>query len=280
MLIKSAETSEVAKEVATNLTNIPENIQEGDLKMDIPAKENAASESSTEKETETPASEGVKNTQDDEKLPFHKHPRWKALYNENRNLRKQIEDYASTTQKELADLKAKQSQQQPQSISIPDWFNELYGDNPVAWQKFQAHDQQTRNQIKQEILGEIQQREQVAQQESLKWNTWVDEALTTLGEEIGLNLAEGTTDSPNSTRNEILKIALDYQPTDNNGMVDLKKAYLIWKQTKGSQPSEKTEAKKKVADIAGTRSKGEAKERGFVTPKELRNKGFRDLIWD
>ena len=51
-----------------------------------PEEEKSPSPQGEKKEPEAP------NTEDDSKLPFHKHPRWKAMYEDNETLKQQVEE--------------------------------------------------------------------------------------------------------------------------------------------------------------------------------------------
>lgn len=201
------------------------------------------------------------NTPDEKKVDFHEHPRFKALIEERNAMKAQIE--------ELLPLKEKFNSLETrlhsnQDASIPQWFSSVYGDSPEVWQLFQQHSQQEKAAWKQEVLNEIEQSRQQQIEEQSRWDNWVKTEIDALKSE-GLNF----------DKNKLIKIATEYQPTDSEGNISLRKAYDILKIMEDK--SEKSEARKQIAATTTQTSNAEFKKKDYVTPADLRKMDWRTL---
>lgn len=227
------------------------------------------SPSDTEEKEEEPSQEGDtteetqdKNTSDEDNIPFHKHPRWQQKQKEVEDLKQRV-DELSTKPKEEAPLNAGEE-------SLPQWVLGLAQgqDTPEvrAWYKqYQQSTKQERDSIRQDVLKEIKQEQEKKEQEVTKWNDWVEEETTrVLDGEKGF------------TKNELLKVANDFQPIDEKGNISFEKALQILKMQKQGKDSS-TEQKKKIAastTSGGKTSDGESKS---FNPHSLRNQDFYDI---
>ena len=90
-------------------------------------------ENSAESSTETnengkePSQEGEPekdNTPMEENLPFHKHPRFKEIIEENNKLKDEIAKVREDVSHQFEEIK------KPQADVIPESFKKLYGDSP------------------------------------------------------------------------------------------------------------------------------------------------------
>lgn len=193
---------------------------------------------------------------------FHKHPRWQALQSELKELT-EFRDRVTP----LLDKLGKSESAGEKTTEIPEWFTELFGKNEAAWEKYQAYDVQQRSQLREEILGEIERQAEASSQEGKKYDKWVEDELALL-ESDGLKF----------NRNELLKVALDYAPTDAEGNISLRRAYDILQKTKSSGSQQpKSDEKKNLADKTMQRGKSDGDQRDYKTSYDLRGKGFRDI---
>jgi len=195
--------------------------------------------------------------EDDKKsnIPFHKHPRFKQIIDDNKSLKKTIEDLTSKqneTNEKLSNIDNKET--------IPKWFSELYGDNQSAWEMYNERTQTERKQMKQEILSEIKEEQSKATKETDKWNDWVSDEVQSLKDE-GLKFNE----------NKLMKVVADYRPTDDKGNLDFKKAYDIMQMLGTKKPNTD---RKKVADGTTKQTKSESKSEEFQTSHSLKNEGW------
>lgn len=202
---------------------------------------------------------GDDNTPDKkvENLPFHEHPRWKQREQETEELKARVQEYEKT----LAELK---DRKEPSSdITVPEWFSELYGDNPTAYAKYSEHQQNESERIKQETVQEIERKAQAEVAETQKWQAWVATELDKL---------EGS--GKKFDRNELVKVMLDYRPTDpNSNNFDFEAGYKIYDamRTKPEADPARSQARKQIADTTTSTTTGEKKVKSYQTQHTLRN---------
>lgn len=206
-------------------------------------------------EEETPA-EGDVPAEDN--LPFHKHPRWIERENELQEIREREEAMVA----ELAELKAQKS---TRGEEIPPWFSELYGDNQVAWNKYSEHEQARTEEIEARIIARQQEAQTKEVQEAEHWNKWVDSQIDELADT-----------GKKFDRNKLIKVMLDYSPTDAENNLDFDKGYAIYEALEGKPDTAKSEARKQLADTT-TVTKGETPKKDYLTPAELRNRSWGSL---
>ena len=121
-------------------------------------------------------------------------------------------------------------------------------------------------QVSERVATELDKRTQKQKKE----DEWVDKEIKKLEEE-GLKF----------DRNELLKTALDYLPSDENGNISFQKAYNIMKATKPvSAPSKVVEEKKKVADMTLSKSNATEEQKDYKTSEDFRGKSISDLLRD
>ena len=216
------------------------------------------SESLPEKEPEEKSEKEVPEKEE----PFHKHPRWLERENELKELRERDKQ----TAQELADLKEfrEKTEQRFSSTDVPEWFKTLYGDNKEAYTLYQKHHEQEVQQIESGILARQQAYAQQQQAEQSKWNTWVDNEIVRLKDE-----------GKEFDKNSLIKIMLDYRPTDQNNNFDFNKGYEIYSML--NKKTEKVDAKKEIADKANSSSRGEKPKKDYMTNNDLRSKSWGAL---
>lgn len=201
--------------------------------------------------------QGGDNTPDDKKLDFHEHPRFKHVIEEKNQWKKQAEEL----EQQLNQLKQVEQFQKPAPTqAVPSWFSKLYGDDPEVWSAFQEYDVQLRASVKQEAIQELEQRRISEQKEVEQLNQWVDDEIKAL-EESGAKFE----------KNKLMKIAIDFSPTDENGNISLKKAYEIYKKFEENSSDEKSQARKQIGGLV-TKSSNDAAppKKDYFTPKDLK----------
>lgn len=195
----------------------------------------------------------------EENIPFHKDPRWIKREEELSSLRERDEINA----REIAELKAFKEESTKQAESTPEWFKELYGDNPSAYQKYLEHENRRTDEIKKGILEDQERKVQSEKEEVQKWEKWREDSYLALEAE-GLKF----------DRNKLGKILLDYAPTDEKGNIDFKKGYRIYEALEAKEPAVNSTARKQIADTTTVSPKGEAQKKNYMTADDLRGKSW------
>jgi hypothetical protein len=198
----------------------------------------------------------------EENVPFHQHPRWIAREQDLADERAKREELEA----QVALLSERTT---PSDTSIPQWFQELYGDNPTAYAAYAAHEQERKEELKRELIEEQQHERQAEEQEQQRWLSWVD-----------TEYAKLEADGHKFDRNELGKFILDYPVTDSVGNLDFKKSYDLFAQTKATAPTAdpaRSQARKQLAATATATTTGESKKKDYLTPSDLRNMSWHAL---
>lgn len=197
------------------------------------------------------------NTSDETNIPFHKHPRWKKMKQELDELRTLKESLNQKTTEDAPRAK------EDEDTSLPQWVLDLTGGQvtPEAQQFYKNYlkeNNSMRKSLKDEVLKEIQSEQTQQQAEEAKWNKWIDDEVERLED-----------DGHKFNKNELLKVANEFQPVDSKGNISLDKALQIL-QLQKVKKDEGVEARKK---IAGENKKGGGQEETpkTFTPHMLRN---------
>ena len=137
--------------------------KEKETPSESPTKEKTEQEKSPPQEGEEGKEEKPDNTPDEDKVPFHKHPRWKEVQEDRRQLKEQVDELTRFKEEVAPKLSRLEEQRQP----IPKWFADTFGENETAWQEFQNYDKKRRDEVKQEIYQEQQKAFQDQEKQSL-----------------------------------------------------------------------------------------------------------------
>lgn len=239
-----------------------------DLKRDGTSLDEMENQTPAESQPETnepenpePPQEGA-NTPDEKKLDFHEHPRFKELVaekNAEREARKALAEEMAQLKSELDSWK----QTQQSESNVPDWFKSIYGDNPEAYKLHQQHERDLVQQAKAEALKEIESSKTRQIEEEQAANKWLDDSIAELQNQ-GLKFE----------RNKLMKIALEYSPTDEQGNLSLKKAYSIYEKLEAAEGGEKQAARKQLASVvAPDTSNASDGKKNYLTADDIRKMG-------
>lgn len=214
-------------------------------------KENDDSSSSSEGEEtktgDTQSDDGDNNqTKDDDKLPFHQHPRWKEREDD---WTKKFNDQESRHQEDLKSIREEfgtKREQNAKQDTIPSWF----GGSQEQWDAYRADRDAEIKQAEERAIARISEKS-TAEQKA------VDEATTYMQSELAA-IESDTTLNPNGDKvdpNKLLKFTLDNDLVDSKGRWNYRAAFRLMN-------AGKTETKpinKDRKDIAGaTTSEGKA----------------------
>lgn len=261
--------SEPLKEFLASIPNEGDEVSLGN--QDAQEGEAPAGSPAEDSQTETAPSPGGANNQEENNVPFHKHPRWIEMRDEKARL-----------EARLAELESRQQQPAPQQEApretahgskIPDWFVKLYGENYEAYEAYQEHVREERKAIRDSLEQEERQRAETQRAEAERWNSWAKRSMETIDERHGANLM-----SDESRRKDFLSFVLKYKPTDDSGNIDMVKGWELY-QLRNSPDPAKASARKAAADRVQSDAKpAEKPKKDYLTSQELRRTDWRDLF--
>ena len=249
------------KESDTPTDSQPETNDEKEEEVDTPQDETEESVESQNEETSEEETSQEEESKKEESVPFHEHPRWKQREEDwNKRLEAQREEFEQKLQKQVEDIKQSSQSEKPQTID-PN-FARLFGEDQEAYAAYTA----MREKEKQEALDfareQLQAEQKQKQDQENQWNTWVNSEIDKL-----------KADGKEFDKNKLLKVALDYKPTDDKGRISLEKAYMILDNM--PKPADKAVAKKKkVASKTSSRASGDTNIKSIPSSKDLRNKDW------
>lgn len=230
-----------------------------------------ASESSTEtkvsaEESEKPSQGGDSNPE--ESLPFHKHPRWKQQLEENKALRQQLEELQTFRQQVEPLIPQAPAPSEP----LPKWWVDLYGETPEAYQVYLSHEKEKEEALIEKAAQRIKSEEQRKIDEANNYNKWIESEMSAMESE-GLKF----------NRNELNKFLVDFQaeygtlPLTANGQIDFRKGLQMFQ--KFTPPkTDVTEAKKQVATKSAPTNSTTSNEPKAPKVGSLYNKRWSDFL--
>lgn len=232
--------------------------------------EETSSESSTEKKQDGKDSDVTEDKKDEEEdLPFHKHPRWKAINDKN----KELEENNKRLELEMAKISGKLEgigkPQEAEQTPIADWFVKLYGADQELWEAYQVEENKREDSLKKRLLEEInkENQEKTAKQEQEEREA---------AEYINNSIQELKDSGEKFDTQKLRDVVLKYQPTDNNGNLDFKRGLEILKQI-DKPNTEKDTAKKELVSDTVKNTKTVNNDVQAATTRMLRNKSFTSL---
>lgn len=232
---EAGETSQEEKETPT------ESPTENNQPEESPSQKGEEVEVEPEEESDK-SSEDTKTeeTSDDNKdLPFHKHPRWKQMYEENKRLKETVDSLQSTTTKVKDEVENIKSNKQP---SIPPAIKKLLGEDPEAYKAWQ----EATGSLKQEIIADWQKQQAEAQakqqQQEKERVEAVASAVKEVEEKFNISLPRNS-----SEYNAFLKFMEKRLPMNADGSLNFIGGWEWYQELKSAKPDPKKAAKKQVA---------------------------------
>src|SRR3990167_380533 len=194
------------------------------------------------------------NTPNEDDLPFHKHPRWI----ERENKLKELEEKYELTTKELGELKTLKEQiyHKETTAKIPDWFVESYGEDQVAWEKYEARQKDWETQFEKRFFEKMELKQRKQEEDKKRSDSWAEDGVQGL-KALGLEF----------DKNLLFKLMLENQKevTNSSGNLDFNLGYKLYKEKNpGADPAHAI-ARKKLADAASGSPKGEPKQKEYYT---------------
>lgn len=207
-------------------------------------------------------------------LPFHKHPRFKRIVDENKKMAEELESLKKAREQVSAPVA-------PTLEEVPAVYKELFGDNADGVKKLQALLRaEARKEAEQFYKQEEDRKGQQKQAEEARSKKAVDYALNELAElteETGIDM----TDEKNTLRNQILNHCAKYNFSTPEGLPNIRAAYENYMEIHPATSPE-LEEKKKVLGKTVTKTNSQAKEDTVMTPKrlkEIEKQGGLGYLW-
>jgi len=207
------------------------------------------------------------HTPEDQYKGFHEHPRWIQREKELEELKAREAENTKIIAElnEFREQASKRFESDDPAPPVPDWFKELYGDNDIAWKKYDQYEKEKESRLEQKFIERQEKVKQEEQSNIAKWNNWVEGEIVKLQGE-GLKF----------DRNELIKTMLDYRPSDENNNLDFHKGYKIYEMLRGKEDPAHSLARKQLADTT-TKVSGEQKTKDYMTAADLRHRSWGNL---
>ena len=199
------------------------------------------------------------NNQKDKNVPFDKHPRWIERENEWKTTLSQYEERLKAFEERF------NTSPQTPKVEIPEPFKKLYGENEEAWNEWKALQELQAREIQDRLLAEQGREAREKQEELQRWDSWRDKSISEVEQKFNVKLPVGS-----SEYNELLKIAVDYQPSDAEGNISFEKAYDIMTKIKRDDSLEKSRVRKSIAAATAPEPKAESEAPDYFTPASFR----------
>lgn len=221
-------------------------------------------EAKKEEASEAPPSPEVKAEEPPNKetlnkdVPFHKHPRWMRLQQEQAQLRAANE----ALEAKLKEMNVSPAKAAQVLAETPSEFRPLFGDDAEAYTAWQNFLKAKVREEAENILNERSQAEKAKQEkaeaEKQQFVAWAEDQLAELSDEMGVDL----TDAESSERNQILNLIVENELLYADGRPNIKAAYKMYQALYPTKTDDTLEEKRKI--ISKTNSKS-----GVAPSKEI-----------
>ena len=224
------------------------------------------------KQTEKPSQKG-ENTSDEseeDKLPFHRHPRWIAQRKRLEADEAELKELREFREKAEPFLKEKESTE----VKLPDWWASAYGDTPESQEQYRvylditkAEREKMKTELKEELRGEL-----TAEETSKK------EANDYVLNEVESMKSEGLKFEEQKLFTFIKDYVGKYGPTrllDAEGNYDMRYCLDLMGQMTPQPQNKTTEIKKRIADDGHSRGYNKP-DLPIINPSTLRRGNWRD----
>lgn len=213
--------------------------------------------------TATPTSEG---NPDEDNLPFHKHPRFKNLIKENKELKTMLAEI-----NEKLSVQPKGPEGDQGKDTIPNWFKTIYGDNQDLYKEFSTYSAEQQKEIVAKAVETLREEFTRPQREAEQVQTWIHEKLTELHD-----------DGEEFEDEDLISVMKEYTPFGENGQLDFRKGLKLMRafatvKSKDTTDKEKSEARKKIGAMTAGGGQG-APSKSAVNMNDIRKKSWNQLI--
>lgn len=194
-------------------------------------------EKTEEGETGSEPEKKPKSDEDEDKLPFHKHPRWIAQRKKEEALERELQEERAWREKYepvLEKISTSGGDEETELPPIPDWFITAYGEDEELWALHVENETRLEQEREDRIVARLKAEKEEESSREAQDLQWVEDQLASVRD----NLQEG---EPDFDDNALLKVITDFRPSDEDGNLDFRAAYNILQRMKadGTAPAPK-----------------------------------------
>lgn len=250
-----------------NLVNVP---QEGEIDLREGNEEDTSSDSPSENNTgnegEGSEGEGAGNDKpaetDDDKLPFHQHPRWKQREDEWQTRFNVQEQRHQDDIKSVREEFAAARKDNAENTDVPSWF----GGTQEQWNEYIAWNDKRISSAEERALQRITEASSAESKAVKDATDFMRGEITSIEGDKNLN-PDGKKVDPN----KLLKIVMDNDLVDSKGRWNYRAGFrMMQNQAPVQAPKPKTEDRKTIAGATTSDQRGEVKPKNFKTNDDFK----------
>lgn len=229
---QGTETSEASP--AENKPNVESPSQEGE-----PATEADATQEAKAEEANIP--------DENNNLPFNKHPRFQEIVEEKNYFKENFEKAMGLVQQLQESVKPIVESKPTEGVKIPKFFADVYGEDPEAYAEFLNVQRQEAARVFAENQQKEQQEREAKRQIQQQEEEYIGQQFKAIEDKFGTRLEAGSLE-----RNEFTKFFLEYPivSKENADKYDLVRGYELFQRQKAGEQvanSAKVQQKKTIA---------------------------------
>ena len=193
-----------------------------------------------------------------------------SAWEEMRTAREEAEAKAQELEARLSALEREDSPEKSEFVKS------LVGENEDVEKVWAKEKESLKEEVKRELVREQLDAQNKEREQKEHWARWTNERLSEVEKEFKVDFK-----TDESKKNELSKIMLDYSPTDEQGNLDYRKGMKILNElsrVKQAEETQKTQAKKDIADATVSKETSVQQNKGFVTSNDIRGKDWRSIL--
>jgi len=253
--------------------------REGEITIAEDTAEETAADSQSGDENQdgkTQSADGEKNNQtDDDKKPFHEHPRWKQREDEwNNRFNQQEQRHAEELKNAIESIRSEfggARKDNAQQTKIPAWF----GGTQEQWDAYRADRDAELEAAEKRAVDRLKNESKQASESETKA---VQEATDWMNSEVSAIEADTTLNPSGESIDKaaLLKIVVDNELVDTKGRWNYRAGFrLMQKEASGQNQQQqsqtkKTDEKKKIAAATTTEGGGDQKKANYATSEDFK----------
>lgn len=244
--------------MAENMAEFRKEGQEA-FPVETDKEKSASSPEDTTKAEQNPSLEGGKNTPDEDKIPFHEHPRWKQREEEWKSRFNEQDTRHQDDLKKIREEFGSQKKANIENTDIPSWF----GGNKEMWDAYRADEDARLAQAEERAIKRISEAKSKEEQAVKEATDYMQAQMAAIESDSVLN-PTGVKIDPN----KLIRFVIDNDCVDSQGRWNYKLGFRLMQ---GAEPKS-SDDRRKIAEATKSGNKGEAAKAEFKTPDDFRKK--------